>query len=120
MATIHQMTQHTVEQLIINASGKIGLGGTVTAVGSGGAGMIAQQVATSPQAAEAVIHWSTVFGAAGFLLALAGFVTQRHYMRLRDDREKRAESERTELHDLQKAILEKQLGITYSPGGIKK
>lgn len=128
MTTLQDMTshaQHAIEQFAITMGSKVGATGTITAVGSGAAGKLAENVAANPATAQNVIEWSTIGVQSGILLGLLGFAVQAYYQRKRNKREEEQRAEerreaelREEMHRLQKAVLEEQLGVKFCRGEI--
>ncbi len=73
------------EQTIINVSGKMAAGGSVTAVGSGFTGKTIQLAAENPDTVSSALAWADIGVICGIAVGAAGFASQ-FFFNLRRDR----------------------------------
>jgi len=105
---------HALEQIVINLSGKVGVAGTVTAVGSGAASRMAVEMTANPEIAGNVIQWSTIGMWCGVAIGICGYLTQSFYSHRRDKREAQHREQEKELMAIQKKVLQEKLDVYYS------
>lgn len=94
------------EQTVINASGKVAAGGSVTALGSGVAG----KLAPSPVVGSLGLTLSDFGVIVGIIVAVSGLAAQIYFLKRRDKRE-------TALHNANLAIAKNAQANAMSEQG---